>query len=349
MKVMHLLQSNHFSGAENVVCQIINLFNDEKNVEMFYCSRDGQIKEELLQRNIKFVPIKSLTRKEVKRVIKEQKPDIIHAHDMRASFVASRCCKKTRLISHVHNNNFNSRGLSVKSIAYLIGSRKFDHIFWVSQSSYEGYAFHKFLKKKSEVLYNIIDIDSLKQKMSLDKNEYSYDIVYLGRLTTQKNPIRLMNVFKTIIDLKPNVKIAVIGSGDLEKETVDEATRLGIKEKIDFLGFQSNPYKILKDSKVMLMTSYWEGTPMCILEALSLGVPVVSTPVDGVKNVIKDNYNGYLSEENNELAKKCILLIENIKIHNEMSENCLKTANEMMDIAKYKNAVKKEYLVRKGN
>ena len=47
MKVLHLLSTNKFSGAENVVCQIINLFQNESNYKMFYCSPDGEIKETL--------------------------------------------------------------------------------------------------------------------------------------------------------------------------------------------------------------------------------------------------------------------------------------------------------------
>lgn len=118
MKVLHLLESPRFSGAENVVCQIILMLKDE--IEFVYCSRDGQIREALQERNIKFCPIKKLSVSEVKRVIKEEKPDLIHAHDMRASFYAALVCGRIPLISHIHNNNFDSRGLSVKSILYFL-------------------------------------------------------------------------------------------------------------------------------------------------------------------------------------------------------------------------------------
>ena len=205
MKVLHLLQSNRFSGAENVVCQIIGMMKNEPNIEMVYCSRDGQISEALNERNIAFAPIKELSVKEVKRVIKEQKPDIIHAHDMGASFVAARACGKIPLISHIHNNNFNSRGLSAKSIAYYFAARKSKHIFWVSQSSFDGYAFHKSLKGKSSVLYNIIDVNALYEKTELDGNSYNYDVIYVGRLTYPKDPQRLMRVLKRACAVCPGL------------------------------------------------------------------------------------------------------------------------------------------------
>lgn len=343
IKIMHLLQSNRFSGAENVVCQIINMMGSYNDIEMAYCSRDGQIREALYERNIEFLPIRNFTVKEVKRIIKEYKPDLIHAHDMRASFIGALACGNIPIISHIHNNNFDSRGISLKSIAYLYAALKAKHIFWVSDSSYEGYYFHNLFKKKSEVLYNIISIDNLYSKMALDNNNYDYDIVYLGRITEQKNPLRLMKICKEIVDQLPSVKIAVIGTGNLEDDTHKEAERLQLESYVTFLGFQSNPYKILNDSKLMIMTSLWEGTPMCVLEAMSLGVPVVSTPTDGVKIVVDNGKTGYLDETDEGLVNSCKTILTDTMLRENMSDASIKRAKELMDIEKYKKRIKNAY------
>ena len=343
IKIMHLLQSNRFSGAENVVCQIINMMGSYDDIEMAYCSCDGQIREALNERNIKFLPISNLTVKEVKRIIKEYKPDLIHAHDMRASFIGALACGNIPIISHIHNNNFDSRGISLKSIAYLYAALKAKHIFWVSDSSYEGYYFHNLFKKKSEVLYNIISIDNLYSKMTLDNNNYDYDIVYLGRITEQKNPLRLMKICKGIVDQLPSVKIAVIGTGDLEDVTHKEAERLELESNVTFLGFQSNPYKVLHDSKLMIMTSLWEGTPMCVLEAMSLGVPVVSTPTDGVKIVVDNGKTGYLDETDEGLVNSCKTILTDTMLRENMSDASIKRAKELMYVEKYKKRIKNAY------
>lgn len=342
MRIIHLLQSSKFSGAENVVCQIISMMEND-DVEMAYCSCDGQIREALSERNIKFLPINNLTVREVKRIIKEYKPDIIHAHDMRASFIAALACGRIQLVSHVHNNNFDSRGISAKAIAYLFAGLKAKKIFWVSDSSFNGYAFHKVLKKKSEVLYNIININALYSKMSLDKNTYTYDVVYLGRLTEQKNPNRLLRVFRGLVDELSDVKIAVIGTGELEGETHEEAKRLNLESNVTFLGFQSNPYKILHDSKLMIMTSLWEGTPMCVLEAMSLGVPVVSTPTDGVKVVVENNVTGFLGETDKEIMDFCKAILTNSTTRADMSTASIERARELMDIDTYKKRILEAY------
>ncbi|MDD6994913.1 MAG: glycosyltransferase [Candidatus Borkfalkiaceae bacterium] len=336
MKILHVLNSDRFSGAENVVCQIIEMFKSDTNIEMVYCSPDGSIRDMLKEREIVFAPVSKMTKKELKRVIIEQKPDIIHAHDMRASFVAARSCGKITLISHIHNNNFDSRGISAKSIAFLYAAKKSEHIFWVSKSSYEGYVFHGFFKKKSSVLYNVINIEVLYEKMRQDEKKYDYDVIYVGRLTYPKNPQRLMNVFRLVVEKIPNVKIAVVGTGDLENDAKKLADSYGLLDNVHFLGFQSNPLKILHDSKVMVMASRWEGTPMCALETMALGVPIVSTPVDGLKDLIVNDENGFLSDEDEVMADKIISYINTPTKRKEMSDKQMFFAKEWNDINKYK-------------
>lgn len=343
MRVLHVLASNKYSGAENVVCQIISMFQNDADVEMVYCSPDGQIREALKERNITFIPLKEFNKKELKRVIKEQKPDVVHAHDMRAGFVTARACGNIPLISHIHNNAFDSRGVSLKSIAYMFAAKKAKHIFWVSQSSFDGYAFHRFFKKKSSVLYNVIDIDALYEKMKLDGNNYDYDVIYVGRLTPPKNPHRLMSVFKLLKEKKEDVKIAVVGTGELEDEIKTLAETYGLNDNVRFLGFQSNPLKMLHDSKVMIMTSRWEGTPMCALEAMALGVPIVSTPVDGLKDLVINGENGFLSDDDEKLADNVYSLISNCELHTKMRQRQKQKFNSLDDISKYKKKLKKVY------
>lgn len=342
MKVLHMLQSDRFSGAENVVCQIISMCKGDK-VSFAYSSQDGQIREALEERGIEFHPIKKMSVSEFRRVINEVNPDIIHAHDMGASFFASLACGKIPLISHIHNNAYNSRGISPKSILYYFAAEKAKHIFWVSKSSFEGYAFHKSFENKSTVLYNIIDVDALKEKMLLDKNKYNYDLVFLGRLTYPKNPQRLTEILELVVKKLPQVKMAIIGTGDLEEEIKSLAAEKGLSDNISFLGFQSNPLKILNDSKIMLMTSRWEGTPICALEAMALGVPIVSTPTDGLADLITDGNNGFLSDDNQALADRIIEILENEVLYNELSKNQSLFAIEYNNKEKYKNSVLNSY------
>lgn len=340
--VLHVLPSNSFSGAENVVCQIIKMFSGS-DYKMYYCSPDGRIRDALEENNIDFLPLREFSVKELKRIISETKPDIIHAHDMKASYFVSLACGKIPFISHIHNNNFDSRGLSLKSLFFYHAAKKAKHIFWVSNSSYEGYKFHDRFKDKSSVLYNVIDKAALIKKMETDTGEYDFDIAYVGRLTEHKDPIRLMNVFAEIIKMAPDVKIAVAGTGDMAEQTKSFAEQLKIIDNVKFLGFMSNPYKLLYSSKLMIMTSKWEGTPMCALEAMVLGVPIVSTPTDGLCELVNDGKTGFLSSDNAVLSEKCIEIIKDAGLRQTLSENTLKKADELLLIPVYKAALDEVY------
>lgn len=338
MKVMHVLNSRIYSGAEKVVCQIIKSFRGE--VEMVYCSPDSEIVRQMLsEQEVTFLPMEKMSTAELKRVIAEQKPDLIHAHDMRAGFFSALCCGKIPLVSHIHNNAYDARGLSPKTVAYLLAGFKAKHILWVSNSSFEGYAFHKFFAKKSSVLYNIIDTEVIFEKKAQDENTYDYDMIYVGRLTFQKDPQRLMRLCARLKESKPDLKVAIVGTGELEAEAKQLCEELGIGENVNFLGFQPNPIKMVHDAKVMILTSRWEGTPMCALEAMALGTPIVSTPSDGMKDLIDDGVNGYLTDDDTVMAERLLAILNDAAHRNFLGENARKKFGEINDAPKYKQAI----------
>ena len=342
MKVLHVLNSRIYSGAEKVVCQIVHMFAGE--VEMVYCSPYSEIVESMLQQEkVTYLPVNDLVPGELARIIREQKPDIIHAHDMRASFVSALCCGSIPLISHIQNNAYDSRGLSLKSIAYLLAGFRAKHILWVSRSSFEGYFFHKLFAKKSSVLFNIIDLQQVYDKRDQDEAKYSFDAIYIGRLTYQKNPQRLMQLCAMMKQRKPDIQLAVVGTGELEAETKALCAQLGLQDNVRFLGFQSNPMKMLACSKCLILPSRWEGTPMCALEAMALGVPVVSTPTDGLVDLLDEGENGFLSDDDAVLSQKVVALATDSALRESMSRSAADKAIRINDVADYKHAISQWY------
>lgn len=343
IKVLHLLPSNSFSGAENVICQIVEIFRGSKEYSMIYCSPDGPIRKSLADRNVEFLPLKDFSVRSVRYAIQAHCPDVIHAHDVRACVMAALCSGRTPVIFHIHNNWFGVKKLNSKSIMLLLASIKAKHIYWVSKSSLMCYPYKHLVNRKSSVLVNMIDPHKLMQQMRQDSQQYDYDIVFIGRLTYQKNPQRLLNVLARIATKKIDVKVGIIGTGELSDELKQLAVEKGIHENVHFLGFQNNPYKILYDSKLMLMTSRWEGTPICVLEAMALGVPVVSTPADGICDLIESGKNGYLSDDDDQLAEYALSLLRNPRAQQRMRTEQLAKANSVNDKKNYKNILIEQY------
>lgn len=342
MKVMHVLNSRIYSGAEKVVCQIIHAFQGE--VEMVYCSPESDIVRKMVEgQGVTYLPMKTMSVSELSRVIREQKPDLIHAHDMRAGFFSALCCGKIPLVSHIHNNAYDARGLSPKTVGYLLAGFRAKHIFWVSQSSFDGYAFHKLFARKSSVLYNVIDTDEIYTKLSQDSNSYDYDLIYVGRLTYQKNPQRLLRLCARLKRDKPDLKVAIVGTGELEEELKALSKELNLEDTVRFLGFQPNPIKMVACSKAMILTSRWEGTPMCALEAMALGTPVVSTPSDGMKDLLTDGVSGYLTESNEQMAVDLLKIFTQPEHRQLLAENARKKFDSLNDGEAYKRAIRTAY------
>lgn len=342
MKVMHVLNSRIYSGAEKVVCQIIHAFQGE--VEMVYCSPESDIVRKMVEaRGVTYLPMKTMSVSELSRVIREQKPDLIHAHDMRAGFFSALCCGNIPLVSHIHNNAYDARGLSPKTVGYLLAGFRAKHIFWVSQSSFDGYAFHKLFARKSSVLYNVIDTDEIYTKLSQDSNSYDYDLIYVGRLTYQKNPQRLLRLCARLKESKPDLKVAIVGTGELEEELKALSQELNLEDTVRFLGFQPNPIKMVACSKAIILTSRWEGTPMCALEAMALGTPVVSTPSDGMKDLLTDGVSGYLTESDEQMAVDLLKIFTQPEHRKLLAENARKKFDSLNDGEAYKRAIRTAY------
>lgn len=346
IKIMHLLQSDRFSGAENVVCQIIDLFNDDSDINMVYVSPDGPISDSLKDRNIPFFGLKKLDYSNVRKAIKIINPDIIHAHDVSAGVIATLVApRKVKIISHMHVNNSNMSKINFKTIIYKMVAKRFEHIFWVSNSSYNSYIFRKSVEKKSSVLFNVMNKKTIIDRSESAELQESFDIIFIGRMQYQKNPDKLLNVFKILKDrYDANFNAAVIGEGPLYEEICKKVEEFGLKKNVSMYGFVKNPMGLLKRAKVMILTSRFEGTPICALEAMALGVPIVSTPTDGMIDLIENGQNGYLYKENEEIAKSLNTLIKDPILREKMSTITNEKFKVLMNLEEYKRKLKGVYI-----
>jgi len=334
MRVLHVLSTNRMSGAENVAADICMMFDGE--IEMAYCSPRGSIENDLNDRKVKYLPIEKLTYSELKKVVKQYKPHVIHAHDVRASILAALFSKSSKIISHIHGNSYEMRKISLKSIIFSIFSIFFDKVLVVSESCYNDYIFKRAISSKYLYLRNIIYPKRIELLKEYDKNRYDVDFVYIGRIAYPKNPRRVAAVASMVLEKIPEIKFGVIGDGDLKHEMVDVFKSANLLDRVEFYGWLKYPYKALENSKCILMCSLYEGLPISVIEALALGVPVLSTPVDGLVSIIRNRHNGLLADNDQELVNFAIELMTNGKIYSNMSKNCKESFYEINNVSTYK-------------
>ncbi|WP_050636071.1 glycosyltransferase [Candidatus Stoquefichus sp. SB1] len=339
-RVLHVLRSNVYSGAENVVCQLINIF--KQDYQMFYCSPVGKIEDTLKEKNINYIKLIKFNPLNLRKIVSHNSIDIIHAHDPGACVLASLTFNKKKIIAHVHGNHTNMKSLTLKSVLFLISSMKFDKIIWVSESSLKDYFFYKLIKNKSIILMNIISPEEIYYKSKLYQTE-RFDCIYLGRLSEEKNPIRAIRIIKDVVKEIPDYRMIFVGDGVLFNECKKYAESLRLENNITFVGYQNNPYPYLYQSDVLLMSSIYEGTPMSALEAMSLGKPIISTPTDGLTDLIKLNETGFYSNDDIEMSRFMKMLKKDRNYYLELSENTRKRFNDLNDLEKYKECMRQIY------
>lgn len=339
-KVIHILASNTFSGAENVACTIIN--NASENYDMYYCCPQGAIEEVLKEKKIKYIPIKKLSYREIKRVIKEYNPDIIHAHDNRATVLSSFFSKKCKIISHIHGNNKIMNKINLKTIIFNYCVKCVKNIIWVSKSSFEGYVFNEKIKNKSVIIYNVVDKAEIERKAFDYKCDKKFDLIFLGRIAYPKNPERLIEIVRLLKNKRKDIKLAIVGDGK-ERSKIEKLIKdYQLEENITLYGYKKNPYPILLNSKILIMTSIYEGTPMCSLEAFALNKPVISTPVDGLNDIIVNGKNGYLLNRNKDIADNIIKMLDADK-YNKMTKCVQEKFYEYNNLNSYMRKIEKIY------
>ena len=340
MKILHLLNTNKFSGAENVAISIIKLLDND--VDSTYVSREGEIRNNLNNSGIKFYPVKKLSVSNIKKAIKDIKPDIIHAHDFTASVITAFSTKNIPIISHLHNNPPWIKSINAKTLIYSLSTIKFKKIYVVSPAIIEEYIFKKSAMRKTEVIYNPILTRFIQERSKSAQISVPYDIVFIGRLTEQKNPLRFIKIIKSVKQEFPFLNVAMIGDGELLKTIENKITEYNLGETIKLLGFLDNPYGILKSSKILCITSKWEGFGLVAIEALALGKPVVATNVGGLSSIIIPKV-GKLCNTDEMFVEELTLLLRNGNYYNKKAEHALEYSSMIDNEEKYYGTILNSY------
>ena len=183
---------------------------------------------------------------------------------------------------------------SVFKKAFQTSYRYFDKVVCISEAIKAdlvekcNYKFPENL----QVIYNphnVKQIEALTQEVldsAFEEELFSKKVVlFLGRLSLQKAPWHLIKAFSLLPNNDHSIKLVLIGDGDQHITNALEllVDKLNIKENVVFLGRKSNPYKYLKKASVLALSSYYEGTPNVIVEAIATETPIVSSNcTDGI-------------------------------------------------------------------
>ncbi len=230
--------------------------------------------------------------------------DVIHAHDwlsFKAGIVAKEISGKP-LIAHIHATEYDRSGENPNPIIRAIeleGFLKADRIIAVSNFTknvvIERYGIDP---SKIFVAHNGVDISDInddevsKANILRASKEAGYSIVlFLGRLTYQKNPDILLKAAKDILKYNPKTLFVYGGSGDMEQQLMHMAAEMGISDKVIFAGFVrgDDKHKLFRIADVFIMPSISEPFGIVPLESLANHTPVIISKQSGISEVLRNS------------------------------------------------------------
>ena len=171
-----------------------------------------------------------------------------------------------------------------------------------------------------DLVYNPLDIKEIVDETKEHVEEEWFErkdipvIMNVGRLTKQKGHIYLLKALSLMASKYP-VRLAIIGDGELKNNLVKEARRLGISDKVFFMGWRKNPYKYIARSDVFVLPSLWEGFPNVVLEAMACRCPVVvSDCLSGPSEILMPQE--YAKDKKDIIETKYGMLVNNLNAKN---------------------------------
>ncbi len=302
MKVFLYINVLGGGGAERVVANLANQLSDHGHdvgvITSFSVSNEYYVKESVLRfvldtHSYRGRIVKNYTRiKALRYILKKEKPDVLISFmaepNTRAIIAASYL--KTKVIVSVRNDpNREYSG----TLGHFIGKSILPMADGcVFQTKEAQQWFPKKLQVKSNIILNQVNPDFF----SVTRKQQHGRIVTLGRLSKQKNHLLLIKAFSEIVKKYPYAELHIYGEGEMFDELSASIKNMGLEEKIYLDGNTKHVKEVLAKTSIFVLPSDYEGMPNALMEAMSVGVPCISTdcPCGGPRMIITNRKNGLL-------------------------------------------------------
>lgn len=335
--ILFILNSDSFSGAENIVISIIEGIRD--NYNCIYMARKGRISKVLETHNIDSLLVEKINVYTIFKAINRFRPDIIYANDFTASFFATVTLTRIPIINHLHSNPPWIKWKNRNSYAYCLAAIKSKSIIAVSDSIMEEYIFGKYFFDKTKVLGNPIKIQNVLERAQSYPCKDQFDIAFFGRLSEAKNPLLFVDIINALRNRMPNIRAIMVGDGELRSQVEEKVKSMKLTNNVILGGFQSEPYGLISASKLVCMPSVWEGFGLTAVEALALGKPVFSTPVGGLIEIVNETCGGFC-ESAEQFVDKIYELLTNSLLYKTKSYNAIVQSKKFDNYDQYINSIK---------
>lgn len=347
IKICHIC--DRITGqSDGVYTHLLMLLNniDKNRFEQIVIYQGGELVEnELIKNNIYRFIVPELKKRfsfkafiKIYKILMNEEVDIIQTHLLKPYIICGlmNIFLRKKLV-------FNYNGLFISSVYHNPLERlvlQIIHIIIVSSGSVQlaivpSQNSKRILEAETKIFprvdiyyngFSLSLVDTSDERIINKLQELKKEFFVVGivaRIEIQKRIDSALNILKKLKSLDKNVFFVFFGDGPLEKEMIHLSNSLGIMDRLQFLGYVENAKNYIRYLDTILFTSDWEGFPLTIWEAMAAGVPIISSDVGGIKEILEKEKCGliYPKEDSEKAIKSIIELMNNNSYRMELGEN----------------------------
>tara|TARA_B110000438_G_scaffold302147_1_gene358957 strand:+ start:1953 stop:3077 length:1125 start_codon:yes stop_codon:yes gene_type:complete len=353
-KVVYFIGEIGIGGSEKQLALLLKHIDQKAykaHVIVFNKSVYGDLKDSLISSGVSVHTIPNSIKSIPTRMIFlyylliKIKPHIIHSwsiHDNIYAGIVGRLLNISTIIGSVRGSLYGTGFIQSPLIIKLIS------LIWVHKIVVNALSIKNELIainipiKKILFLPNCVEIESgnyVKKVHPLSENGNEEIIICtIGNLRKNKNHLLFIDILDNVIKSVGNVSGWIVGQPVLDEPQIKDELKsriefLGHENRILLLGFQNDVIQLLRKSCIFVFTSFSEGTPNAILEAMALKVPVISSNVGGISKLITHGQNGFILDTDDRVGyeKTIISLLENEETRNRIADNAFSYVKKFHD------------------
>jgi len=304
MRVLHVINGLGSGGAERLLTWLLpGLVTKSVTPEVFALSKESPFFLGDLEKagiKVRFSKIRKLYSPlqiiAIRKVIVENKYDLVHVHLFPAQLWCSIAISRTRipLVTTEHNTSNRRRNkVLFKPIDSYMYS-KIEKVICISRGTRQNLC--KWVPRicnKTTVIYNGIDVQRFSEAIPYERDRLIPDlamgdkvILMVSRFSPQKDQDTLV---RALALLPEQFHVVFVGDGDRKKNVEYLTNSLHLSKRVHFLGNRDDVPRIMKTADVLVQSSHWEGFGLTVVEAMATGLPVIASDVSGVTEIV----NGY--------------------------------------------------------
>lgn len=347
MKIIEFIPSLKVAGAERLVLDLSNELQKRSNIEvilitLYTPSEDEKLRKELnpsiktysLNKKVGFSP---KTYFQFYKLVKQLQPNIVHAHTVAINYILIPLLilRKIKFFMTIHNDaHFETSSKLLKALRkfYLLNRPNMG----ITISQHSKQTFEEVYKSRSTLIFNGSPDFSIKEKIDISqfkKTDKTQIFINVARIMPVKRQLMIAQIFNQLINEGNDICILFIG--DEKDKNISQQLHKLANDRIIILGQKSNPRDYLCVADCFTLGSSYEGMPITLIEAFSVGCIPICTPAGGCQNMIQNGYNGLLSKDLSEkeyynTIKEYLKLNDDEK--NKLRKNAIKTYKEYYSI-----------------